>query len=166
MPSCNRSLLARFGTICGSIALSLTFLSPSLEADEPASPDAAVATQAPAAEKPAPPTPHHAQTRLSLDERVKRFGRNLDLSATQQAEVKKILEQRQQETLQLRLDPSLDGDARIGKFRALQDTTVARIRAVLTEEQRSKYNPLAPRGIPQAEGQRSVEDWLKLTTPH
>jgi len=138
--------------------LSLALLSPILVSGEP------VVTAAAGADSPAPQA-HHVHGRPSLDERVKQFGKNFDLNEAQQAAVKKILEQRQEETLRIRLDPSLTGSARIERFRALQDATIARIRAVLNEEQRKKYNPLATREIPQAPGQRSVEDWLKLTSP-
>jgi Spy/CpxP family protein refolding chaperone len=118
----------------------------------------------------APVTPpahhgHHAQRPASLDDRVRMFAKNYDLDAAQQAAVKNILQQRQQETLQLRTDPSLSGEARIERFRALQTATVEQIRGVLTEEQRKKYNPLAPRELKPEPEQRSVEEWLKLTTP-
>jgi hypothetical protein len=103
--------------------------------------------------------------RPSIDDRVKVFAKNLDLNEAQQAAVKKILEQRQQETLRLRQDPSISGSARIERLRALQDTTVERIRAVLNDEQKKKYDPLAVRRIQPAPNQRSVEDWLKVTTP-
>ena len=102
--------------------------------------------------------------RPTLDERVRQFARNLDLTEAQQAAVKKILEQQQQEILQIRRDPSAVGRAGIDRFRALQERTVERIRAVLNEEQKKKYDPLAPRRIPQAPEQPSVEDWLKVTT--
>jgi len=94
------------------------------------------------------------------------LARSLDLNEAQRAAVKKILEQRQQETLRIRQDPSISGGARIERFRALQDNTVERIRAVLNEEQKKKYDPLAVRGMQPAPQQRSVEDWLKVTTPH
>ena len=103
--------------------------------------------------------------RPTLDDRVKALAESLDLSEEQQAAVKKILQQRQEEALRLRLDSSISGSTRIDRFRTLQETTVERIRAVLNEEQRKKYNPLAPRKLPPPEQQRSVEDWLKLTTP-
>lgn len=104
--------------------------------------------------------------RLSLDERVQTLAKNLGLSEAQQSAVKKILEERQQETLRLRLDASLTGSARIDEFRALQEKTVQAIRAVLNEEQKKKYDPLAVRRLPPAPQQRSVDDWLKDTTPH
>jgi hypothetical protein len=50
-------------------------------------------------------------------------------------------------------------------LRALQDQTVQRIRLVLNDEQKKKYDPLAVRQAGPAPGQKSVEDWLKVTTP-
>ena len=103
--------------------------------------------------------------RPSIDDRVRVFAKNLDLTEAQQAAVKKILEQRQQEALRIRQDSSVSGSVRVERFRALQDNTVERIRAVLNEEQRKKYDPLAVRRRQPPPDQRSVEDWLKLTTP-
>ena len=103
--------------------------------------------------------------RPTIDDRVKVFAKNLDLNEAQQAAVKKILVQRQQETLRIRQDPSISGSARIERFRALQDNTVERIRAVLNDEQKKKYDPLAVRKRQPAQDQRSVEDWIKATTP-
>jgi len=108
---------------------------------------------------------HRAHRSSGIDDRVKLFAKSLDLNEEQQAAVKRILKQRQQQTLQIRRDPSITGSAGIERFRALQVSTVEQIRAVLNEEQRRKYNPLAPRGLQPAPEQRSVEDWLKVTTP-
>jgi len=103
--------------------------------------------------------------RPSIDDRVRVFAKNLDLTEAQQTAVKKILEQRQQEALRIRNDSSVSGSVRIERFRAIQDNTVERIRAVLNEEQKKKYDPLAVRRRQPAPDQRSVEDWLKVTTP-
>lgn len=108
----------------------------------------------------------HTRTAIHVDERVKVLAKNLDLNEEQQSAVKKILEQRQEETLRIRLDRSISGEARFQRFRALQDNTVLRIRAILNEEQKEKYDPLAVRRLPSDPQQRSVEDWLKVTTPH
>ena len=120
--------------------------------------------EAPAAPTPAQPT-HPARRYPTFDDRLKAFAVALDLNQTQQAAVKKILEQRQSETLRIRHDPSIDGADRIGRLRALQDQTVQRIRAVLNDEQKKKYDPLAIRNREPAPDQKSVEDWLKVTTP-
>jgi hypothetical protein len=103
--------------------------------------------------------------RPTIDDRVKVLARSLDLNETQQAAVKKILEQRQQETLRIRQDASISGGTRIERFRALQDQTVLRIRAVLNDEQKKKYDPLAVRRVTPPPDQKSVEDWLKVTNP-
>ena len=138
-----------------SLALALAMLSPRAPA----------LAQVASATGPAHGT-HRGYKRLSLDERVQTLAKNLDLSEAQQSAVKKILEERQQETLRIRLDPSMTGSARIDKFRALQEKTVEAIRAVLNEEQKKKYDPLAVRKLPPAPQQRSIDDWLKDTTPH
>ena len=106
----------------------------------------------------------HGHTRPSLDDRIKALAKSLNLNEAQQAAVKKIIEQRQQETLRLRLDPSIAGSDRIDRLRAIQDQTADRIRLVLNEEQRQKYNPVTPRKLPPAPDQRSVEDWIQTTT--
>jgi len=122
------------------------------------------APSAPATPPPATPA-HPTRHRPTLDDRVKAFATALDLNPAQQAAVKKILEQRQLEMLRILQDPSVDGSDRIGKLRALQDQTIQRIRAVLNDDQKKKYDPLAVRNREPAPDQKSVEDWLKATTP-
>jgi non-ribosomal peptide synthetase component F len=106
----------------------------------------------------------HRPRKSNINARVSILTKNLDLDETQQSAVKNILEQRQQQTLRIRRDPSISGSTRIERFRALQDSTIQRIRAVLNDEQKKKYDPLASRQI-QSTPERSVEDWLKATTP-
>jgi len=69
--------------------------------------------------------------RPSLDDQVKRFAETLDLNETQQSEVKKILERRQDQGSRIIKDPSPSGGDRVGKLHALNESTVAQIRAVL-----------------------------------
>jgi hypothetical protein len=64
----------------------------------------------------------------------------------------------------IRRDPSLSGSTRIERFRVLQEVTVERIRAVLDDEQKKKYDPMAARRT-QSTPEHSVEDWLKAPTP-
>lgn len=123
-----------------------------------------VSAQAPAPGSLGPQTPAHRPRKSNIDARVRILTKSLDLNDMQQSAVKNILEERQQQTLRIRRDPSISGSARIERFRMLQDSTVERIRAVLNEEQKKKYDPLASRQI-QSTPERSVEDWLKATTP-
>jgi hypothetical protein len=104
--------------------------------------------------------------RARLEDRVKVLAESLHLDDAQQLAVTKILEERQQETLRIRRDTSISGSDRLTQLRAIQDRTVLRIRSVLNEEQKKKYDPLAVRRVEPAPGQRSVEDWIKATTPH
>lgn len=117
-------------------------------------------TPAPAQPPPAPQRRHQAPRALSLDDRVKAFAASLDLSPTQQLAVKKILERSQLETLQIRRDTSIEGGERIARLRALQDETVQRIRAVLTEDQKKKYDPLAIRKLAPKQSDQEIK------TPH
>lgn len=98
---------------------------------------------------------------ITIDAQVKRFAESLDLNETQQSEVKKILEFRQLQIRRIRLDESLSGAERISRFRGLQDSTVARIRAVLNDDQKKKYDPLAVRQAQKDSPPASVEDWMK-----
>jgi hypothetical protein len=108
---------------------------------------------------------HHAHRRVTLDDRVKVLARNLNLDQSQQDAVLKILLTRNEEALRIRRDTSISGSARIEQFRVLQDQTVLRIRAVLTDEQKKKYDPLAVRGLKPDADRKTVEDWLELTSP-
>ncbi len=93
------------------------------------------------------------------------LARNLNLDQAQQDAVLRILQTRREEAMRIRHDTSISGDARIDQFRALQDNTVLQIRAVLNDEQKKKYDPLAVRNVSPAADQKTVEDWLELTTP-
>jgi hypothetical protein len=110
--------------------------------------------------KPQPRTPFSRHA-ITIDDQVKRFGESLNLSETQRSEVTRILEFRQAQTRRIRLEESLSGAERISRLRGLQDSTVARIRAVLNEEQKKKYDPLVVRKAQKDSPPASVEDWMK-----
>jgi hypothetical protein len=112
-----------------------------------------------------PSQPHYGHRRVNLEERVNFFARNLNLDQAQQDAVLKILQARQEEELRIRRSNSASGGARIEQFRVLQDKTVLLIRAVLNEEQKKKYDPLAVRKLEPSTNQKTVEDWLELTAP-
>jgi hypothetical protein len=107
--------------------------------------------------------PHYR--RQSLDERVEHLARYLDLNEGQRSALKKILIENQQEILKMRRVPSQGDELQMDRFRAIEDKTAERIRAMLTEEQRKKYDPLGVRSSNSAAQNVSVEDWLKQTRP-
>jgi CHASE1-domain containing sensor protein len=105
----------------------------------------------------------HSQRRsltAAIDDRVRTLAQALNLDERQQALIKKILEERQQEMWRIRHEPAVSGAARIDSFQALQVRTVARIRAVLNEEQKKNYDPFATQRLPPSQQENSVEDWL------
>jgi len=113
----------------------------------------------------APQTAIRNHKRPSPDERGKALAKYLELSETQQTALQKILEQRQQEVLRMRFSPLPAGSAQIDRFRAIQDKTANRIRAVLNQQQRKKYDLLAIRRSTSPGSNTSVQDWLKAATP-
>jgi hypothetical protein len=109
----------------------------------------------------APPAPQRSFYRRStLDERVKRFAKALNLDETQQVGLKKVLEHQQVQTRQIQLDQSLSGTDRISRIRDLQRDTVSQIRALLNEEQKKKYDPLNHTTETNS-SDSYVNDWLK-----
>lgn len=169
MPANRRSRLTLAFCCLPVLLLTTLWVSPSAaQATEGAgrSPSQSAAEKAAPTAQPAPAhRAHSTHRRVTLDDRVKSFAKALDLSDTQQLAVKRILEQREAETLRLRLDGSISGEQRIDRWRALQDETVVRIRAVLNDEQKKKYDPLAVRERTPPQDQKTVEEWLKETTP-
>ena len=103
--------------------------------------------------------------RPSLDDRGRVLAKYLELDETQQIALHKILGQRQQEVLQMRFTPLPAGSPQVARFRAIQDKTVNRIRAVLNQEQRKKYDLLAIRRLAPPPSKTNVQDWLKAATP-
>jgi hypothetical protein len=154
IPACPRNRAKQAWLCLAALLLNVSLASSAL---------AQTTTTAPANSAPQPTNSTHR--RPSLDDRVKTFAAALNLDEAQQVAVKRILLQRQQEMLRLRQDTSITGSTRIERLRALQDQTVQRIRLVLNDEQKKKYDPLAVRKAGPAPEQKSVEDWLKVTTP-
>src|SRR5205807_289751 len=97
LPSSNKTFAAKLRNCWGRALLSLALLLPILLSG-------------------APVVAQRGHRPPSIDDRVKVLAKKLDLNETQQAAVKKILEQRQQETLRLRLDSSITGSVRIERF--------------------------------------------------
>jgi hypothetical protein len=99
-------------------------------------------------------------SRGTIEDRVRVLAKTLHLDEAQQFAIKKILEQRQLEMWRIRRGSSTSGAVRIDRFRALQQSTVEQIRAVLNEEQKKNYDPFATRRLPLPQQDRSVEEWL------
>ena len=103
--------------------------------------------------------------RQSLDQRLEHVARYLDLNEAQRSALKNILIQNQQEILKMRRVPSPGEELQMDRFQAIEEKTAERIRALLTEEQRNKYDPLVVRNSNSAAQNVSVDDWLAQTRP-
>jgi hypothetical protein len=93
------------------------------------------------ARRSATPHLHGARPQYTQEARLQRLTTSLGLSTEQQAKVKTILEQRQARALQIYRSAPPSAVDRVRRYQALDRQTVARIRSVLTEEQRRKYEP-------------------------
>ena len=95
-----------------------------------------------------------------LDRRIRLLAAELDLDAAQQAEVRKILLRQRADVLAVWLDEAVPPAVKVVSTQAIGDRTADQIRALLTDEQRTKYTQ--PRRREGAEDIRSadVETWM------
>ncbi len=104
--------------------------------------------------------------RSGLEARVATLTRALGLDTEQQAAVRKVLQDQRQQVQWI-----WDGEApsaadRIAATRKVSRSTADRIRAILNEEQRKKYDPPQQGDPGKTIGGLHVEDWMKGETKH
>lgn len=149
------------------VAATLVVAAPCLADDQPApaapTDEAAADAQAPAAIPRV--SHHHAVRRLtvaqSIDESVRRLTRGLDLDAAQQDRLRQILVDQHKQMMRLRNSGPGTSEDVTGVMLSIYDQTRARIRAMLTEEQRKKYPAAVPRDQT-ALGQADLQSWMKM----
>jgi hypothetical protein len=104
--------------------------------------------------------------RGSLEARVQTLTKALDLDPRQQAGLRNILQSQRDQVMQVWNDTSVPAAYRISATQAISEQTADRIRALLNEEQKKKYNPPKPQHQPPTDSSgRSVEDWLRAANP-
>lgn len=94
----------------------------------------------------------------SIDRRVARLGTQLGLNDVQRFDLKRLLETQQAETNRLWNNQEIDPIDRMTRLRILQENTRKRFNALLTEEQRKKYEQLrqkAAQPAPQPQASKS-----------
>lgn len=108
-----------------------------------------------------------AQARRQLPARdtAGTFAKRLDLDATQEAQVRRLLAIEQAQIRKVWSDPSIAGDDRVGAVKAIKAKTIEQIRSLLTEEQKQKYFQPKPAGSRPEDPGRSVQDWMHAMTP-
>ena len=84
--------------------------------------------------------PHHGMP--SVDERVQHMTKMLNLSDDQQTKVKSILEDQQNQMASLKQDKSMSQPDRRAKFQQIHGATQQKIREVLNDEQKAKFDQM------------------------
>lgn len=123
------------------------------------------AADAGAPEPDAPPRATQAHRNPPARNLAAALAKRLDLDAKQEAQVRRLLANRQAQIRKLWSDPSIAGDERVGAVKAINVRTIEQIRSLLTEEQKQKYFQPRPAGSPASEPSLSVEDWLHALRP-
>jgi pyruvate/2-oxoglutarate dehydrogenase complex dihydrolipoamide acyltransferase (E2) component len=120
-------------------------------------------TAAPSAAAPrarTPRSPQHRTPGQALDADVRRLTKQLDLNPDQQARLKELLIDQQRQIRRVWKDnPNPEAD-RVGPTMAIVDRTRAQIRAMLTDEQLSKYPAAVPRDN-LGPATTDVDSWLQ-----
>lgn len=84
--------------------------------------------------------PHHEMP--SVGERVQHLTKMLNLSDDQQTKVKSILEDQQNQMASLKQDASMSQQDRRAKFQQIHGATQQKIREVLNDEQKAKFDQM------------------------
>ena len=149
--------------LCGGLVLAMGCLG---SADAADAPDVdAVGEQVSTAAAPARQAPRHAAG-ASVEDRVRTLTLTLDLDAEQRAHLTKVLANHSEQVRKAWGDSSVPAAYRVNATRIISDQTADQIRALLTEEQRRKFNP--PRqsaGPSTGSASPSVEDWMMAARP-
>src|SRR6202167_5932213 len=75
----------------------------------------------------------------SPDEQVARMTKRYNLSSDQQAQIKPILANQQQQMQALRQDSSLSREDKMAKMKSIRDDSSSKIQAVLNDTQKQKF---------------------------
>lgn len=147
-------------SFAGIFLASALWLAPCAVAQAPDT--AAPQPATPLAQVPATRRPQSVYRKRTIDDRIKSLTKALNLDEQQQAGVKMVLERQQLQARKIQFDQSLDGAERIGTFRALQEDTISRIRALLNDEQKMKYDPLTHATQNWNSSDTYVDQWMKV----
>jgi hypothetical protein len=103
---------------------------------------------------------HHTAANTP-DNRVQLMTKELDLDASQQAKLKRILLTQRAEVAEVWNDPSVPATVRVATTQAVSEKTAERIRAILNDEQREKYLKEHRRDVPVGTPGGDVQKWMK-----
>jgi hypothetical protein len=87
----------------------------------------------------------HAGSATNVDENIKMLSDRLGLAADQVAKIKPILQDQLTQMQAARKDASLTAGQKLDKIRSIHDETHAKIRDVLTDDQKKKFDAMSER---------------------
>jgi hypothetical protein len=90
---------------------------------------------------------------MSPDEELQRLDKALKLNDDQKGQIKPILEDRQQKMQSLRSDTSLSQQDRWSKMRSIREDSNGKIRSVLNDDQKKKFDEMDQHGGRHMHGQ-------------
>ena len=76
---------------------------------------------------------------MTADEQVARMTKRYSLSSDQQAQIKPILANQQQQMQALRQDSSLSREDKMAKMKSIRDDSSSKIQALLNDSQKQKF---------------------------
>jgi Spy/CpxP family protein refolding chaperone len=94
---------------------------------------------------------------MNPEAQLQHLTKHLDLTAEQQAQIKPILESRDQQAKQLWQDQSLSQQDRHSKMMAIHQDSNAKIEAVLNDTQKQKYEAMQERGHGYTQGGQGTQ---------
>ena len=100
--------------------------------------------------------------RTPLERRVQLLAAELDLDAVQQVKVRALLEGQREQVQRVWSNTATPPAVRVNNTQVIGERTADQIRALLTEEQRKKYNLSHQRESAEV-GKVSVETWMNAT---
>ena len=105
--------------------------------------------------------PTHRTAGQGIEDRVNLLSRGLGLDAAQQAQLRELLVNEHRQIAQVWRDNAQPTADRVGPTRAIIEHTKAQIRAMLTDEQRTKYPAAVPQGQ-LAPANADLDKWMSL----
>jgi Spy/CpxP family protein refolding chaperone len=91
---------------------------------------------------------------MSPDEELQKLDKALKLTDDQKNQIKPILEDRQQKVQSLRSDTSVSGQDRWGKMRSIREESNSKIRNLLNDDQKKKFDEMQQHGRGHMQGRR------------
>jgi len=91
----------------------------------------------------APPAPPPAVAHMpSIDEQVKALSDELNLTGEQPGKVKMILEDQRTQAMTVIGDGGLSRDDKVQKIRGIRESTIAKVRGILNDDQKKKFDQM------------------------